>query len=83
MLLCFGFAWPFSIARSWKSRSTGGKSVIFLFIVIAGYVSGAIHKILYDLDFVLVLYCVNAALVSIDAALWFRNKRLEARLAKS
>jgi hypothetical protein len=34
MLLCFGAAWPFSIYKSYVSRRNGGKSVIFLFVVL-------------------------------------------------
>lgn len=55
MLLCFGAAWPFSIARSVKSKSTHGKSLVFLLILIAGYISGIINKILYSNDIVLYL----------------------------
>jgi hypothetical protein len=76
MLICFGAAWPFSIARSWKSRSTAGKSIIFLWIVLAGYVSGIIHKLLYNRDAVIVLYTLNSILVLIDIALYYRNRRL-------
>ncbi len=77
MLLCFGAAWPFSIYKSWKSRATGGKSVLFLFIVVAGYVAGIINKVFYRMDAVVWLYVLNALMVSADAVLWFRNRRLE------
>jgi hypothetical protein len=82
MLLCFGAAWPFSIARSWKSRSTAGKSPLFLAILLAGYEFGIIHKLLYSRNFVLVLYILNASMVSIDLGLWFRNKWAEGRIRK-
>ena len=77
MLLCFGAAWPFSIYRSFKSRSTGGKSPIFLIIVIIGYIAGIINKVLNDPDFILWLYALNALMVTVDLALFIRNKRLE------
>jgi hypothetical protein len=38
MLVCFGAAWPFSIIKSYKSRDNNGKSVVFLFIVVIGYI---------------------------------------------
>jgi len=79
MLLCFGAAWPFSIYKSWKSRRTGGKSAVFLFIVISGYAFGILNKILYKFDAVVYLYALNALMVSIDTAIWFRNRRLERR----
>ena len=77
MLLCFGFAWPFSIVRSYKSRSTVGKSVIFLFIILVGYVSGIIHKIFYSFDIVIVFYIINFLMVLIDIIVYFRNKMIE------
>lgn len=82
MLLCFGAAWPFSIARSVKSKSTHGKSLVFLLILIAGYISGIINKILYSNDIVLYLYILNLAMVSTDAILWVRNRRLEKRAGR-
>ncbi|HUW70923.1 MAG TPA: hypothetical protein VMX33_11900 [bacterium] len=77
MLVCFGAAWPFSIAKSIKTRRTDGKSLAFLVIVIVGYASGIINKLLYKPDFVVWLYALNATMVSIDAVLWLRNRRLE------
>ena len=77
MLLCFGAAWPFSIYKSFTSRQTKGKSVAFLMVIAAGYISGIIHKLLYSRDFVVVMYILNFLMVSTDIALYFRNKRLE------
>lgn len=79
MMICFGFAWPFSIVRSFKSKSTKGKSIIFLFVVVAGYIFGIIHKLLYSLDFVIYLYGLNAIMVSLDIALYFRNRAIESK----
>ena len=79
MMVCFGFAWPFSIVRSYRSRSTKGKSIIFLFVVVAGYIFGIIHKLLYSFDFVIYLYGLNAAMVSMDIALYFRNRMIESK----
>lgn len=77
MLLCFGAAWPVSISKSLKTRSNGGKSLVFLIIVIVGYLAGILNKLLFKPDFVVWLYALNATMVSIDAALWIRNRRLE------
>lgn len=79
MLVCFGAAWPFSIYKSYTSRQTSGKSVIFLYVVIAGYIAGIIHKLLYNLDFIIYLYSLNALMVLIDLALYYRNKRLNSK----
>ncbi len=77
MLLCFGAAWPFSIGRSLKSKTTGGKSPLFLGIILLGYLSGIIHKVLYARNWVVWLYILNALMVSVDLGLWFRNRSLE------
>ncbi|NLI54147.1 MAG: hypothetical protein GX417_07445 [Clostridiales bacterium] len=77
MLICFGAAWPASLYRSYKSRSTKGKSVLFTITVIVGYIAGIIHKILYQYDFVLYLYVLNMAMATTDLLLWLRNRRLE------
>lgn len=79
MLLCFGAAWPFSIWKSYTERSTAGKSVLFLYIVLAGYVAGIIHKILYSNDFVIWFYVANAVMVIMDIMLFYRNALLASR----
>jgi len=77
MLICFGAAWPVSIFRSYRSQSTKGKSPVFSGIVLLGYLSGIIHKIIYSNDLVMYLYLLNFIMVSIDLILWFRNARIE------
>lgn len=77
MLVCFGFAWPLNIYKSLKSRSTEGKSVLFLFVVLIGYVFGITHKLLYSRDIVLILYVINIVMVLTDTILFYRNKRYE------
>lgn len=76
MLVCFGAAWPFSIYRSYKSGSVEGKSPFFLVVVIVGYTAGILHKILYNYDFVLYLYFINIAMVTIDLLLYVRNSKM-------
>lgn len=76
MLLCFGAAWPVSIWKSYVSRSNGGKSLGFMVIVFAGYVSGSIYKIFYNFDPVFYLYVLNMFFVLTDITIYFRNKRL-------
>ncbi len=83
MLFCFGLAWPVSIAKSYKARSTKGKSIGFLIIIVIGYLCGIAHKILYNQDIFLYLYIINMIMVSIDVGLWFRNKRIENRARRN
>ena len=74
MMVCFGAAWPFSIYRSWTSRSVEGKSFVFLVIVQVGYLAGIMHKVFYRWDGVVALYILNLLMVSIDAVLYLRNR---------
>lgn len=76
MLVCFGAAWPFSIFKSYRSRSNKGKSVIFLFIVFTGYVAGVLHKICYDDDPVIFLYMLNGIMVFVDIIIFYRNRMI-------
>jgi len=79
MLICFGASWPLDIYKSLKSRTTAGKSVMFMFVLCIGYVFGIINKIIYSRDIVLILYIINLLLVSFDILLFYRNRRLETR----
>lgn len=75
MLLCFGAAWPFSIYKSYKSKSINGKSFLFLLIVLLGYVAGILHKLFYNFDNVIYLYILNMIMVGADMVLYLRNCR--------
>ncbi len=77
MLICFGAAWPMNIMKSIKSKTAKGKSVLFLFIILFGYLSGILNKVFYDQDIVLILYIINFFMVLADIVIWFRNKRLD------
>jgi hypothetical protein len=75
MLICFGAAWPFSIYKSYMSGSNFGKSVGFLWVVLAGYIAGIIHKVIYSFDIVIVFYILNFIMVSADIALFYKNAK--------
>ena len=76
MLLCFGAAWPFSIYKSYTSKSVEGKSPYFLGILVIGYVFGILNKLIVRYDVVFFLYLLNLIMISIDLALYFRNSKL-------
>jgi len=77
MLLSFGAAWPVSIYKSYTSGTNKGKSIVFLWIIVAGYTMGIIHKALYNHDFVMWFYAFNGLMVIIDIWMYFRNAHLE------
>ena len=81
MLVCFGFSWPFSITKSIRSRSTKGKSLMFMLMIELGYVFGIIHKIFFNYNWVIWAYITLFCVVLVDVGLYIRNYRLERRAA--
>lgn len=77
MLCCFGFSWPFSILKSITSRSTKGKSLLFMVLIEFGYIFGIIHKVLNNFNWVTYVYAVLFCVVLVDICLYFRNARIE------
>ena len=77
MLFCFGFSWPFSILNSIRSRSTKGKSLMFMVMILFGYMFGIIHKVLYSFNWVTWVYVALLFLVAVDMFLYWRNWRRE------
>ena len=77
MLCCFGAAWPASIYRSYKARTAKGKSMLFMVVILIGYVAGMLHKIYYSYDFVIYLYAANFGMVFADLMLWLRNRKID------
>ena len=80
MLVCFGISWPFNLAKSIKSKSTKGKSLIFLVAIFVGYIFGIIHKLINSMDYVLAVYILNLLMVGADLCMYFINKKREKAL---
>ena len=81
MLACFGLSWPISVYKSIKSKSTQGKSIVFIIAIIIGYISGIIGKIVnHQLTYVLIIYCFNLIVVSVDLVLFFINRNNEKKI---
>jgi hypothetical protein len=70
MIFCFGVSWPFSIYKSYRTKSVKGKSLVFLLLVFVGYLAGIFHKIYFNFDLVIILYIINAVMVLIDICLY-------------
>ena len=85
MIIAFGCSWPINVIKSYKVRTTKGKSLAFLCLILFGYVAGIISKLLneaYMMSFsskwyVLFFYVLNFLMVGADLCLYFRNYRLE------
>jgi formate hydrogenlyase subunit 3/multisubunit Na+/H+ antiporter MnhD subunit len=81
MIICFGLSWPLSVLKSWRSRTTKGKSLFFEVFILLGYLCGITGKLMTgNVTYVLIFYIINALMVSVDLCLYARNRRLD-RLA--
>ncbi len=85
-IFCFGLSWPISIRKSWMSGTAKGKSLFFEVFLLIGYAFGIFRKALqlYALGasgFIFYLsfffYVLNFIEISIDVALYFRNRKLD------
>ncbi|MBO6084625.1 MAG: hypothetical protein J6W72_03820 [Candidatus Methanomethylophilaceae archaeon] len=80
MLVCFAAAWPLSIYKQWKLRTSKGKSILFSYVVMLGYVFGIANKIVNDhINYVLAFYIFDLVLVLVDTAIYYRNQLYESR----
>jgi len=78
MILSFGISWPLAILKSYRSRTTQGKSLLFLSFILFGYACGIAAKIVSgQITYVLAFYLLNFVMVAFDVALYFRNARLD------
>ena len=76
MMICFGWAWPVAIFKTLKIRKVHGQSVVFLFLVLSGYLSGLAAKFVRAggglPPWATVLYVINALMVAFAIVLYFR-----------
>ena len=80
MLLCFAFAWPFSIVKQWRTGTSKGKSILFSYVIILGYIFGMINKVVSDdINYVFAFYVIDLTLVLIDTLIYYRNQFRESK----
>ncbi len=84
MLVLFGLSWPFNIAKSWRSRTARGKSILFELFVIVGYLVGLLGKLIGFsrtglLPWSTWFYVADILMVAADLVLCFRNRALDRR----
>lgn len=78
MIISFGISWPMNLIRSYRSRSTKGKSILFNYFILFGYICGVISKILsHTFNLAFYFYFPNIIMVTCDIILYYRNKKLE------
>ena len=74
MLACFGVSGPVAVLKTWRTKAVSGKSLLFLWLILAGYVCGVLFKVASGLDWVIALYGANLGLVTLDIALYYRYR---------
>lgn len=67
--------------KSYRMKSTKGKSLLFTIAIWVGYISGITHKLLYSRDAVLYIYIFNLIMVTLDLILYFVNRRYDKQRA--
>ncbi len=79
MIVSFGFSWPLNVIKSYKARTTKGKSLAFLVLIFFGYICGIASKLLAPSFkwYVLFFYVLNIIMVGIDLILYVRNYKLD------
>lgn len=77
MVVLFGASWPFNVIKSYRAKSTKGKSIVFLSLVLIGYLAGIASKLLAPSFkwYVMFFYVLNFFMVFIDFLLYHRNKK--------
>lgn len=78
MIIAFGVSWPVNVYKSVRTKSTKGKSLLFLLLIELGYVSGIAGKVIADnITWVFIFYVLNFVMVLADVIVYCINKRRE------
>ena len=78
MLVCFGFSWPLNVIKEYKSRTAKGTSLPFILLIITGYLAGISAKLITgQINYVLIAYLLNLAIVSLNVIVYFHNVSLD------
>ncbi len=85
MVVSFGASWPFNVVKSYKARTTKGKSLLFLCLIFFGYIAGIASKFadaeymakFSEKWYVLVFYILNFIMVGADLLLYVRNRAID------
>ncbi|MDO4742963.1 MAG: hypothetical protein Q4B04_02870 [bacterium] len=79
MICSFGVSWPLNVIKSYKAKTTKGKSLAFLILIFFGYICGITAKLISPTYkwYVLMFYILNAIMVAADLVVYYRNYRLD------
>ena len=80
MLVYFGLSWPLNAYKNYKAGTAAGASWQFIALITAGYLAGIAAKFVSgSVNWVLAVYLLNLVCIGINWAVYFRNRRLDAR----
>lgn len=85
MILCFGASWPLNVIKSYRARTTKGKSLAFLCLIFFGYIAGITSKFVNPSYmeqiakkwYVLFFYFLNLIMVGADIIIYYRNMQID------
>ncbi len=79
MVVSFGVSWPLNVLKSYRARTTKGKSLAFLLLIFVGYIFGITSKLISPgyKWYVLFFYVLNLVMVGTDLVMYVRNYRLD------
>ena len=78
MLVCFGFSWPLNVIKAYRAKTAKGTSLPFIMLIITGYIAGISAKLISgQINYVLIAYILNLAIVSLNLIVYFRNVSLD------
>ena len=78
MLVCFGFSWPLNVLKAYKSKTAKGTSLPFILLIVAGYIAGITAKVITgQINYVMIAYIFNLAIVSLNIVIYIRNVSLD------
>ncbi len=84
MLICFGLSWPVSLVKNIRSGTAKGMSILFILLIIIGYISGISAKIYSgNVNYVFAVYIWNLVLVLGNLLVFFVNKHKDSLAKKS
>ena len=83
MIVSFGISWPVNVSKAIRSRSTKGKSIMFDYFILAGYICGLISKFMtHTFNLAFYFYFPNIIMVITDIVVYYRNRKLETAVEK-
>ena len=91
MIVSFGISWPVNVIKSYRARTTKGKSLAFLILIFAGYIAGIASKFTNEAYmaaigqkwYVLFFYFLNLIMVGLDLCMYYRNHLIDKKNDKN